>query len=53
MVKLWVLADIDNGYAVDFNVYVGKEAMKGISENGLGYDVVMQLMDSFLDQGYL
>ena len=51
-VKLWVLADSDNGYTVDFNVYVGKEATKGISENGLGYDVVMKLMESFLDQGY-
>ena len=24
-VKLWVLADSDNGYTVDFNVYIGKE----------------------------
>ena len=51
-VKLWVLADSANGYTVDFNVYIGKDATKGISENGLGYDVVMQLMESFLDQGY-
>ena len=51
-VKLWVLADSANGYTVDFNVYIGKEATKGISVNGLGYDVVMQLMESFLDQGY-
>ena len=50
-VKLWVLADSDIGYTVDFNVYVGKEATKGISENGLRYDVVMQRMESFLDQG--
>ena len=25
-IKLWVLADSSNGYTVDFNVYIGKEA---------------------------
>ena len=25
-VKLWVLADCDNGYTIDFNVYIGKAA---------------------------
>jgi len=24
--KLWVLADSGNGYSVDFNVYIGKDA---------------------------
>ena len=50
--KLWVLADSENGYTVDFNVYIGKEAAKDTSEHGLGYDVVMKLMDRYLDQGY-
>ena len=50
-VKLWVLADSDNGYTVDFNVYIGKET-QGISKHGLGYDVVMELMEPYLNQGY-
>ena len=43
-VKLWVLADSENGYTVDFNEYKGKEAVKDTSEHGLGYDLVMKLM---------
>ena len=39
--KLWVLADSTNGYTVDFNVYIGKDASKDTSEHGLGYDVVV------------
>ena len=50
--KLWVLADSKNGYTVDLNVYIGKEAAKETSEHGLGYDVVMTLMGPYLDQGY-
>ena len=30
--KFWVLADSMNSYAVDFNLYVGKETAKRISE---------------------
>ena len=50
--KLWVLADSDNGYTVDFNVYIGKDAMRNTTQHGLGYDVVMELMKPFLNQGY-
>ena len=50
-VKLWVLAYSDNGYTVHFNVYTGKET-QGISKHGLGYDVVMELMKPYLNQGY-
>ena len=50
--KLLVLADSENGYTVDFNVYIGKEAAKETFEHGLGYDVVMTLMGPYLDQGY-
>ena len=50
--KLWVLADSTNGYTVDFNVYIGKDASKDTSEHGLGYDVVMELMKPYLKQGY-
>ena len=51
-IKLWVLADSSNGYTVDFNVYIGKAAGQNVSVNGLGYDVVMNLMQPFLNQGY-
>ena len=50
--KLWVLADSDNGYTVDFNVYIGKDAARNTSQYGLSYDVVMELMKPFLNQGY-
>ena len=48
--KLWVLADSKNGYTVDFNIYIGKEAAKETSEHGC--DVVMTLIGPYLDQGY-
>jgi hypothetical protein len=51
-IKLWVLADSDNGYTIDFDVYIGKAAGRNVSEHGLGYDVVMKLMQPFLHQGY-
>ena len=41
-IKVWVLADGSNGYTIDF--YIGKAAGGDVSVNGLGYDVVMQLM---------
>ena len=44
--------DSHNGYTTDFNVYIGKSAGRTVSENGLGYDVVMKLMQPFLHQGY-
>ena len=51
-IKLWVLADSSNGYTIDYNVYIGKAAAGEVSERGLGYDVVMRLMQPFLNQGY-
>lgn len=51
-IKLWVLADSSNGYTIDFNVYIGRAAGRGVSVNGLGYDVVVKLIQPFLNQGY-
>ena len=48
--KFWVLADSKNGYTCDFNLYAGRR--ENPTDNGLGYDVVMNLMQRFLDQGY-
>ena len=50
--KLWVLADSDNGYTIDFNVYIAKAAAGETSDEGLGYDVMMKLMQPYLGQGY-
>ncbi|XP_028418086.1 piggyBac transposable element-derived protein 4-like [Dendronephthya gigantea] len=51
-IKLWVLADSSNGYTVDFNVYIGKSKHETPSSHGLGYDVVMKLVQPYLGQGY-
>ena len=51
-IKLWVLADSSNGYTIDFNIYIGRAAGRDVSEHGLGYDVVMRLMEPYLHQGY-
>jgi hypothetical protein len=50
-IKLWVLADSSNGYTIDFNVYIGKSQHEVPSQNGLGYDVVMKLVNPYLGQG--
>jgi len=49
--KLWVVADSINSYTYDFNVCCGKCGTV-VSENGLAYDVVFDLVSSLLDQGY-
>ena len=51
-IKLWVLADSSNGYTIDLNVYIGKVEGQDVSANGLGYDVVMKLMNPYFHQGY-
>lgn len=51
-IKLWVLADSANGYTWDFDVYAGKNANQQVSANGLGYDVVMRLVQPLVNQGY-
>ncbi|KAM3871364.1 piggyBac transposable element-derived protein 4-like [Diretmus argenteus] len=51
-IKLFVLADSDNGYTVNFNVYIGK-SHKPTSEHGLSYYAVMDLIQpSYLGTGY-
>ena len=48
--KLWVLADSTTGYTYKFQIYTGKRLTK--TKNGLGHDVVMDLMQSLFKQGY-
>ena len=50
--KFWVIAD-PTGYTLDFNLYVGKRRTIPLSGHGLSYDVVMELIKPFCDQGYL
>ena len=50
-IKYWVLADSSNAYVVDFNIYAGR-AEGGMSNHGLGYDVVRKLMRDYENQGY-
>ena len=49
-IKLWVLADSSNGYTIDFDIYIGRDAGRDVSAHGLGYDVVMKLMQPYLNQ---
>ena len=39
-------------YVQDFNTYIGKQAGREVSKHGLGYDVVLTLMQTYLEQGY-
>lgn len=48
--KLWVLADPDTGYTVQFSVYTGRRVQPG--PHGLAFDVVCDLCSSYFDQGY-
>lgn len=48
--KLWVLADPDTGYTVQFSVYTGRREQPG--PHGLAFDVVCDLCSSYFDQGY-
>ena len=40
-IKVWMAADSINGYALNFDVYLGKEDTQH-RIYGLGYDVVMK-----------
>ena len=48
--KFWVLACQHTGYTHKSEIYTGKRLTK--STKGLGYDVVMNLMDGLFQQGY-
>ena len=49
--KYFVLAD-PTGYTLDFNLYCGARRSGPISEHGLCYDVVMNLIQMYPHQGY-
>lgn len=45
--KVWVVADSDNGYFLDVDVYVGWQSDGVSMEHGLGARVVLQLTEPF------
>ena len=50
--KVWVLADSNNGYFLDVDVYVGKPSDGITTEHGLGARVVLQLTRPFRHKKY-
>ena len=51
-VKVWVLADAKSGYVCNFQIYTGREESPHTTF-GLGYRVIMYLMDKLLDKATL
>ena len=49
--KLWCLCDSETGYTYRFTVYRGKQG-EVRSSNGLAYDVVVDLVNRWENQGY-
>ena len=45
--KVWVVADSENGYFLDVDVYVGRPSDGVTTEHGLGARVVLQLTEPF------
>ena len=50
--KVWVVADSDNGYFLDVDVYVGRPSDGVSTEHGLGARVVLQLTQPFRNKNY-
>ena len=49
--KFWVLAD-SAGFTSDCSLYCGKQRGRPISDNGLAFDVVTDILHAFDYQGY-
>ena len=49
--KFWVLAD-STGFTSDCSLYCGKQRGRPISDNGLAFDVVTDILHTFDYQGY-
>lgn len=45
--KLWLLADSETGYTLQFSVYTGKREIAG--PHGLAFDVVSKLCSEYFD----
>ena len=47
---MWVLADAKSGYVYNFQIYTGREESP---HAGLGYHIVMDLLEKLLDKGHI
>ena len=50
-IKVWMAADSSNGYVLNFDVYLGKEANQR-RIYGLGYDVVTKMIRPFMNKNH-
>ena len=50
--KVWVVADSENGYFLDVDVYVGRPSEGTTTEHGLGARVVLELTKPFRHKHY-
>ena len=50
-IKVWMAADASNGFVINHEVYLGKQRGRVLA-NGLGYSVVMELMNPFLNKNH-
>ena len=51
-IKVWMAADSSNGYVLNFDVYLGKEADQRPRIHGLGYDVVTKMVRPFMNKNH-
>ena len=51
-IKVWMAADSNNGYVLNFDVYLGKEVDGCWHIYGLGYDVVTKLIRPFMNRNH-
>ena len=52
-IKLFVVCDSKTGYTYCFEVYLGSTADDEVTSGTVTYKIVMRLLDSLLDQGYI
>ena len=50
-IKVWMAADSSNGYVLNFDVYLGKEAGNR-RIHGLGYDVVTKMITPYMNKNH-
>lgn len=51
-IKVWMAADSSNGYVLNYDVYLGKEANQRSRIYGLGYDVVTKMIRPFMNKNH-
>ena len=49
-IKVWVISESKTGYVLDFQIYTG--ATNDVLKHGLGYRVVMDLIEQYQHKGH-